>query len=320
MLQPEGISLSAQDLRGANGAGNPLASAIRAANETLANRAVKAGVKDYDPAYPLIIVRPSGVNVFDRTVDAVSSWDSDFGYEFVEEDLKLQFSEQDPQIVQAMIHAIGIARERQSRLAQAAPSRYARISGGGGSDGGGGGGAPQESVIVGETSGEGQSESAAINMSPEQAEPTSSSAKPKGRFIVDDAKSMDGIWMSAAPSRSGSPVTRPIRITVRVDELIVVPTGDDGSFNGAVITLEQPGNKVLDALAKAIREQTDDWGDAGRDMYWRPMIVLDANAGAERHAEKLAEILVNGGLDVRISSNVAAQGQTHQGAARGSRR
>jgi hypothetical protein len=150
-IYPEGIRLTANDFDGPLRSGNPLAAAIRAAREELNARAAAAGVTDLPDPYPLIIVRPDGAYAYSAALSAISSWDADFGYEFVDEDWKLEYPDPDPRLDQIMRHAVEQARQRQAMLAKAAPrqygSRLALGSGeGGGGDGGGGMGGGFEGV------------------------------------------------------------------------------------------------------------------------------------------------------------------------------
>jgi len=55
---------------------------------------------------------------------AMSSWSSDFGYELIGDDWKLDFQDPDPELAQVEAKAVRSARVQQMRLAAAAPSRY----------------------------------------------------------------------------------------------------------------------------------------------------------------------------------------------------
>lgn len=148
VLQPEGIELSSEDFAGFLGPGNPLASALRGAREYFARQgATKEGAEPY----PLLLVRPDGIEAYYAARAALSSWGSDFGYELVGGDWKLKFPDADPQLAELTRQIVAEARERQAEyLATAAPSRnrnrpkyHARSQGGfvqeRGSGGGGGG-------------------------------------------------------------------------------------------------------------------------------------------------------------------------------------
>lgn len=140
-IYPEGIKLSAADFDGPLRSGNPLNAALRAAREELNARAAAAGMTDLPDPYPLLIVRPDGAYAYGAAMSAISSWDADFGYEFVDTDWKLEYPDPDPRLDQAMRHAVAQARERQAMLAKAAPRQYgSRLMVGSGEGGGEGGG------------------------------------------------------------------------------------------------------------------------------------------------------------------------------------
>ena len=121
IIQPEGIVFTAQDLSGPQGPGNPLASALRAVREYL---------DIYDPdalqgePYPLLIVRPGGAEAFIASRRAMKSWDSEFGYELVDDDKKLAYPPADTALAQLLEETVENARRRRIILARAAPSRF----------------------------------------------------------------------------------------------------------------------------------------------------------------------------------------------------
>jgi hypothetical protein len=146
-IHPEGHHLTKNDFIASSWPGNPLAAVLRATREFQNAKSARAGQPEPPDPYPLIIVRPSGLKSYLWARAAISAWDSDYGYEFIDEDMKLAFPiEADPQLAQVQNHALLIARERLLQMVQAAPSRFPGLrmtSGspyGGGSGGGTGGG------------------------------------------------------------------------------------------------------------------------------------------------------------------------------------
>ncbi len=124
-LQPEGIRLGPADFEGPPGPGNPLASALRAAREHVTKGPGESG----DPAaqpYPLLLVRPSGVMAYYAARESLTSWGSEFGYQFVDEDWQLQFPPADPALAAVEQRAIDESRRRMEWLAQVRPARPSR--------------------------------------------------------------------------------------------------------------------------------------------------------------------------------------------------
>jgi hypothetical protein len=124
-LQPEGIRLGPSDFEGPPGPGNPLASALRAAREHLANRPGESGEPAVQP-YPLLLVRPSGVMAYYAARESLQSWGSDFGYQFINEDWTLTFPPPDAALAEAEMRAVEEARRRLEWLAQVRPPKRSK--------------------------------------------------------------------------------------------------------------------------------------------------------------------------------------------------
>ncbi len=116
-LQPEGIVLTVEDFMGPDGPGNPLATVLRAIRDQLA-----AGGGQGDP-YPLLIVRPDGIEMFYVARQAMASWASDFGYELIEQDRKLAFPAPAAPLAQVEQAALADARARYTWFAQTRTGR-----------------------------------------------------------------------------------------------------------------------------------------------------------------------------------------------------
>jgi hypothetical protein len=120
IVQPEGIMLRAEDFQGPLGPGNPLEVALRAIREHLERT---AGSQAGQP-YPLLVVRPGGVLAYAAARAAMKSWDDEFGYELVGDDLKLDFGPPDPALSRLVQQTVAEARRRQAALAAMMPRRY----------------------------------------------------------------------------------------------------------------------------------------------------------------------------------------------------
>jgi len=131
ILQPEGITLTAADLEGRLGPGNPLAAALRATREHLLTH------QDLDPEtsgepYPLLLIRPDGITAYYKAREAMKSWEWEFGYELIGEQWELDFQAPDPELAESVSEAVSAARVRQRRLAAAVPRKFHRAARGGG--------------------------------------------------------------------------------------------------------------------------------------------------------------------------------------------
>jgi hypothetical protein len=88
----------------------------------------EGGGRDTEP-YPLLVVRPQGLMMYDRARQAIESADFDFGFELVEEHWELKYPVADPQLAVIEQKAIDQARIRQRALAAAAPRASTPVEG-----------------------------------------------------------------------------------------------------------------------------------------------------------------------------------------------
>jgi hypothetical protein len=121
VLHPEGVVFMRRDFEGPLGPGNPLDAALRTVREYWAK--VNDPQQTGEP-YPLLIVRPSGAIAYAMARAAMKSWEEEFGYELVDAETRLEFPPADPELEQLLNRTIRDARQRQSALAAAMPSRF----------------------------------------------------------------------------------------------------------------------------------------------------------------------------------------------------
>lgn len=122
VIQPEGIIIEDKDLV-PPGPGNPLATALRVLRNAYTERDAQYGFTQ--PPYPLLIIRPDGIESYARARTAMSSWDDQFGYELVEADMELAFPPGVPGLDKTLADAVEDAKQRQKALVLANP-RLAR--------------------------------------------------------------------------------------------------------------------------------------------------------------------------------------------------
>ena len=121
MLHPENILLQEPDFAGPMGPGNPLDACLRAVREYLLSR---DGASEEGEPYPLLIIRPSGIYAYEQARKAMKSWENEFGYELIDEEMPLKFPPPDPELEKILLKTLRDARDRQSLLAAAMPSRF----------------------------------------------------------------------------------------------------------------------------------------------------------------------------------------------------
>ena len=127
ILRPYQVTLSVADFQKTISVGNPLDTALIAIRDYW-KRYDLAGEQG-DP-YPLLVVRPSGARAYALARHSMQSWQDEFGYELIEEDLPLEFGEQDTQLQEAINLAIEKAKQREANLVPSDDYAAGSFSGG----------------------------------------------------------------------------------------------------------------------------------------------------------------------------------------------
>ena len=116
ILRPHQITLAASDFQQPIFAGNPLDAALIAIRDYW-QRFDLTG--DEGAPYPLLVVRPSGARAYALARHAMQSWQDEFGYELIEEDLPLEFGELDTQLQNEINLAVAKAKQRRANSTHA---------------------------------------------------------------------------------------------------------------------------------------------------------------------------------------------------------
>ena len=134
-LQPEGIAIDLKYLETDSPGSNPLDAALR----TIRLHAMK-NYGDTVAPYPLIVVRPDGIETYGAVRVAMHGWDDQYGYELVPDDVKLAYSEPDPLLKERVELAIAQAVQEQQAMQQFGRGRGRGGRGGTGAGAGASGG------------------------------------------------------------------------------------------------------------------------------------------------------------------------------------
>lgn len=138
-IWPEAIKLSTEQLLLAASHpdavdANPLDVALRTARLH-----AMQSYGDAEPPYPMLVVRPDGIDAYVAARAAMSDWDDQYGYELVDAEVELAFPPSDPVLAKSLENVIANASAAQRRLQQIL------IAGGNGRGGNRGGNAARPS-------------------------------------------------------------------------------------------------------------------------------------------------------------------------------
>lgn len=109
-------------------------------------------------------------------------------------------------------------------------------------------------------------------------------------------------------SRNSVPIQRPIQVVVRRDQFAVLPSRHVSNASqtqeGTVISMNQSVKQIGAELVVALREHMNDWGIAGRGLYWKPVLNLKVGPDGEATALRLAQLLSKSGIETRLPEHV----------------
>jgi len=111
-LHPEGVAIDPKYLDNGLPGPNPLDAALRA----IRHHAMQ-NYGDTVAPYPLIVVRPDGIDSYSAARIAMREWDDQFGYELVPDDVKLAFPDPDPILKERIEQVVAQTVREQKAIA-----------------------------------------------------------------------------------------------------------------------------------------------------------------------------------------------------------
>jgi len=110
-------------------------------------------------------------------------------------------------------------------------------------------------------------------------------------------------WAVQSGGPSAVAIRRPIQVVVRPDQLALLPSRhaiDGVAATGKVISLNQSQQEISSEFVTALRRRVEEWGLAGNDLYWRPILKLNVGPGAEQTAHQVLRLLRDSGVEVSL--------------------
>jgi len=333
VIHPEEVVLQAADFSGPLGPGNPLDAALRTIREHWAR--IEDDASQGEP-YPLLIVRPDGAVAYSMARAAMASWDDEFGYELVDADMMLNYPPGDPTLKRLLEATIKTARQRQSALAAAMPSRFdgakpgdftLREQRGGAADnpgvaggqsrkdnglGGGTGGSAgrprgDQTPWTGQASRPGRDPSgnrppgATARQGTAAGGPDGASAGssggPNGVALSSMAATKGANWALPHTEANSTGITRPIAIQCYHDRL-VIPSDQNDRVQSRVIPVVGSVRGSIEQFVSAVWTHMDGWGMAVAGGYWKPVLKVWVAPDAETRFRELEILLKDSGVEV----------------------
>lgn len=108
-------------------------------------------------------------------------------------------------------------------------------------------------------------------------------------------------WGLPNYSAKATAITRPIRIRVENERLMIIPAkGERGQAR--LIEVDQSMARATEALVAGIWDHVDTWGIAVANGYWKPVLYVEVAPGADARFAELQTLLDGSGLEVRRRS------------------
>lgn len=328
VIQPHGITFYTRDFLPPVEAGNPLDAAMIAIRNYWDEHQLTGSEGD---AYPLLIVRPDGAQSYALARHAIQSWDDEFGYELITQDLELDFGARDGQLEQEIQLAISEAKKRLDRRTAIAMAEGNRL-------GGNGGGLNKDSQYTGlsvdHTNGGFVSNSNPSQESPNQSsrwpeqsgtvrnggrrmnsreatQGTANSQQPSqaagveggsafGNSLESVANQKGRDWALPSRTEGGTVYRRPISITCSEDQLVIA-SGASLDDLPKVVPMRGPTSDAVDPLVNEVWQKIESWGFAGTGGYWKPELRIRVAPDGMQRARDLAALLEGSGLDLKFS-------------------
>ena len=92
-------------------------------------------------------------------------------------------------------------------------------------------------------------------------------------------------------------VTRPIIVECYSDRLVIVP--DNANAPPKSVALGIHTEDAIDQLVTTVGDHIKGWGMAGKNLYWRPTLVMKVAPDATGRYAEVKKLLEDSGLDVK---------------------
>lgn len=285
VVQPGNIVIDREHLEPLPGLPNPLEAALR----TIRLHAAQVDGDSLAP-YPLLIVRPEGIQAYGAARSAMSNWDDQFGYELVPAEMELAFPEFDPQL------STQVARVVNEAVAQRIELLASRGQRGGGFGGAGNRGAtgPGGAGRIGSLGG------AAATGSPIDHLAASGSGTGSGHAAGGSGSLRD--YISATPSAPATPTTSGGSAAAPTDAT-ATSAGQGVAARGQDAGAGYPPG-VVDNPPGAVSNQQ---GVVHEALPPQPPLAANSSRGVADSARGVADS-TTGGVGVAETSDSAAAG------------
>ncbi len=105
-------------------------------------------------------------------------------------------------------------------------------------------------------------------------------------------------WGLPGRAEGATGITRPINVACYADRVVVFPE-DTRVGRPKVLLIDGPLRNDIDALISTIWQRMESWGIAGSRMYWKPILQVQVQSGADARYAELVQLLEDSGIVVK---------------------
>ena len=104
-------------------------------------------------------------------------------------------------------------------------------------------------------------------------------------------------WALPGISGGSFAFARPIRVEITKGDVTLFPT--DSRQRPIRVSFESNTRHTIEQFVAAIWRYMETWGTAGRGMYWKPVLNIYTEKGAEPRAAELEHLLQRSGIEIK---------------------
>jgi len=136
-----------------------------------------------------------------------------------------------------------------------------------------------------------------VNMGPPESSQSATSKKPNRYGPKNAARGKN--WGLPEAQRHVTGVTRPIRVTMQQDKLILLPERANERRPQEIPLSPEMSQQEIETLVTGVQRQMRSWGIAVDGGYWKPALSVDVKPGAEDRFAELQSVLQGSGIEVQ---------------------
>jgi hypothetical protein len=137
-----------------------------------------------------------------------------------------------------------------------------------------------------------------LNFGEQKSAPSGTTASKSGSSGSRSSAKKGSNWAlpQAKPNHIG--VTRPIRVSVQPDRVVMLPERGDNRAPQVVQVAPELTPDDVTHVVTTVQNEVKGWGLAVADGYWKPVLQVEVAPGAERQFMNLETALQGSGIDV----------------------